>query len=188
MFNLIQKITHNIVVTYMCTCAILSLIRDKHCKSYCKNSRHTENEKQSFKIVSRGGTNAEGTGGSIRTSRHSALREVADHSRCRKIFAVQSRERPPGRRRRCSSRSRSAGVEEDDLAGEQSRRRSPKTWLPATPEQVSRCKASGSGGLLSRALCAQRFGTGMDREQRDWNGKEWLVSRRYGRCLCVWNI
>ena len=27
MFDLIQKITHNIVVAYMCTCAILSLLR-----------------------------------------------------------------------------------------------------------------------------------------------------------------
>jgi len=36
----------------------------------------------------RGGTSAEGTGGSIRTSRHSALLKVAEHSRCRKMFAV----------------------------------------------------------------------------------------------------
>ena len=27
MFDLIQKITHNIMVAYMCTCAILSLLR-----------------------------------------------------------------------------------------------------------------------------------------------------------------
>ena len=75
-------------------------IRDKHCKNYC---RHTENKRKSFRIVPRGGTGAEGTGGSIRTSRHSALLEVADHNRCRKMFAVQSCERPPERRR--SSRS-----------------------------------------------------------------------------------
>ena len=36
----------------------------------------------------------------------------------------------------------------------------PKNLIARTPEQVSR-KASGSGGLLSRSLCAQRFGTGM---------------------------
>ena len=161
---------------------ITTQIRDKHCKYYCNYSRHTENEKQSFKIVPRGGISAEGTGGSIHTSRHSVLLEVVDLSRCRKMFAVQSRERPPGRRRRRSSRSRSARtstrrrrssrsrfarVEEDDLAGEQSRKTLPKNLIARTPEQVSRCKASGSGGLLSRALCAQRFGTEMDRKQLD---------------------
>ena len=87
---------------------ITTQIRDKYCKNYCNYSRHTESKKQSFKIVSRGGTSAKGTGSSIRTRRHSALLEVADHSRCRKMFAVQSRERPPGRRRRRRSRSRSA--------------------------------------------------------------------------------
>jgi len=33
--------------------------------------------------------------------------------------------------------------------------------IARTPEQVSQCRATGSGGLLSRSLCAQRFGTGM---------------------------
>jgi hypothetical protein len=138
---------------------ITTQFRDKHCKNYCNYNRHTENKSQSIRIVPRGGTSAEGTGGSIRTSRHSALREVADHSRCRKMFVVQSRER--------SSRSRSAGVEEDDLVGEQSRKTLPKNLIACTPEQVSRCRKSCSGGLLSRSLCAQRFGTGTNREQLD---------------------
>jgi hypothetical protein len=55
---------------------IATQIRDKHCK-YC---RHTKNKIQPFRIVPRGRTSAEGTDGSIRTSRHSALLEVADHS------------------------------------------------------------------------------------------------------------
>jgi len=85
MFDLIQKITHNTLVAYMCTCVILSLLRleIKHCKNYCNYSRHIENNKQSFKIVPKGGTSAEGTGGSIRTSRYSVLLEVVDLSRCR---------------------------------------------------------------------------------------------------------
>jgi len=154
---------------HVCNC-ITTQIRDKHRKNYCNYSRHTENEKQSFKIVSRGGTSDEDTDGSIHTSRHSVLLEVVDLSRCRKMFAVQSRERPPGRRRRRSSRSperppgrrrsRSAGVEEDDLAGEQSRKTLPKNLIARTPEKVSRCRALCSRGLLSRSLCAQRFGTG----------------------------
>jgi len=163
---------------------ITTQIRDKHCKYYCNNSKHTKNEKHSFKVVPRGGTSAEGTGGSIRTSRYSALRKVADHRRCRRMFTVQSRERPPGRRRRCSSPSRSARTSTrkktkssitirrtstrkkiTNSPVSSHRRRSPKIWLPATPEQMSRCKASGSGGLLSWSLCAQRFGTGMDRKQ-----------------------
>ena len=146
---------------------ITTQFRDKHCKNYCNYNRHTENKRQSIRIVPRGGTSAEGTGGSIRTSRHSALREVADHSRCRKMFAVQSRERPPGKRRRRSSRSRSTGVEEDDLVGEQSRKTLPKNLIACTPEQVCRCRKSCFGGLLSRSLCAQRFGTGTNREQLD---------------------
>jgi len=154
---------------------ITTQIRDKHCKYYCNYSRHTENKKQSFKIVPRGGTSAEGTGGSIHTSRHSVLPEVVDLSRCRKMFAVQSRERPPRRRSSYRSperplgrrRSRSAGVEEDDLAGELSRKTLPKNLIARTSEQVSRCRTSGSGGLLSRSLCAQRFGTGTNKEQLD---------------------
>ena len=138
---------------------ITTQFRDKHCKNYCNYNRHTENKRQSIRIVPRGGTSAEGTGGSIRTSRYSALREVADHSRCRKMFAVQSRER--------SIRSRSAGVEEDDLVGEQLRKTLPKNLIARTPEQVSRYRTSGSGGLLSRSLCAQRFRTGTNREQLD---------------------
>ena len=160
---------------------ITTQIRDKHCKYYC---RHSENKRQSIRIVTRGGTSAEGTGGSIHTSWHSVLREVADHNRCRKMFAMQSREHPPGRRR--SSRSRSVGVEEDDLAGEQSRKTLPKNLIARTPEQVYRCKASGSGGQLSRSLCAQRSRTEMDREQldsREWRLTDWVVSQVRKECL-----
>ena len=162
----------------MCTCAILSILRLEI--NIAKTTTHMENKRQSIKIVPRGGTSAEGTGGSIRISRHSALLAVVDHSRCRKMFAVQSHERPLGRRRLGRSsrsseldrplgrrRSRSAGVEEDDLVGEQSRKTLPKNLIVRTPEQVSRCRVSGSGGLHFRSLCAQRFGPGMDIKQRD---------------------
>ena len=127
---------------------IVTQIADKHCK-YC---RHTENKIQLFRIVPRGGTSAEGTGGSTCTSRHSALLEVADHSRCRKMFAMQSREHPP-RRRRCS-RSRVATMKKSIRCSrkkpfrgsEQSRKTLPKNLIIRTPEQVSQCKASGSRG------------------------------------------
>ena len=78
MFNLIQKITHNTLVAYMCTCAILSLLR----LEITLQELLLQSNKQSFKIVPRGGTSAEGTGGSIHTSRHSVLLEVVDLSRC----------------------------------------------------------------------------------------------------------
>jgi len=39
-----------------------------------------------------------------------------------------------------------SGVEENDLVGEQSRKTLPKNLIARTPEQVSRCRASGSGG------------------------------------------
>ena len=43
---------------------------DKHCKD---DYRQTENEIVQIRNIPRGGTSAEGTGGSIRTSRHSEL-------------------------------------------------------------------------------------------------------------------
>ena len=72
-------------------------------------------------IWTSGGSHAEGIGGSIRTSRHSALLEVVDHSRCRKMFAVRSHEQSPGRRRvpRAITRKKTSD--------ERSRNRSPKT-------------------------------------------------------------
>ena len=151
---------------------IATQIRDKHCK-YC---RHTENKIQSFRIVPRGETSAEGTGGSIRTSQHSTLLEVAGHSRCRKMFAVQFHERPPGRRQSevaGSSRSRRSDVagRSRSRRSEQSQKTLPKNLIARTPKQVSRYKASGSGGLLPRSLCAQRFGTGMN--QSNSTGKRW---------------
>jgi hypothetical protein len=77
-----------------------------------------------------GGTHAQGTGGSRPT--HGELLEVAEHSRCRKMYVVPSLERPPGSRRSRSEkkraplgRGRRRSDEEED--GKQSQRRSPKT-------------------------------------------------------------
>jgi len=49
-------------------------------------------------IILYGATHAQGTGGSVHMSRHHVLLKVADHSRCRKVFVVQSLRRSPGRR------------------------------------------------------------------------------------------
>ena len=157
----------------MCTCAILSLLRLEI------NIANTTADILKMKDNQLGLYPKEGPVPKAPTApftlRHGVLLEVVDLSRCRKMFAVQSRERPPRRRSNYRSperplgrrRSRSAGVEEDDLAGELSRKTLPKNLIARTSEQVSRCRTSGSGGLLSRSLCAQRFGTGTNKEQLD---------------------
>jgi hypothetical protein len=61
-------------------------------------SKYAKYGNQRVKSVPSEGSHAEGIGGSIRT-RHSALSEVVDHSRCRKVFTVQSHEWSLGRRR-----------------------------------------------------------------------------------------
>jgi hypothetical protein len=48
--------------------------------------------------VPSGGTDAQGTSGSIHTRHLVCLFDVAVRSRCRKMYAVQSLERSPGRR------------------------------------------------------------------------------------------
>jgi len=98
MFNLIQKIIISKVVANMCMCVILPLLR------LVINIANIivdilKIRKKYIRDVPVGGTSAEDTGGSIRTSRHSVLLEVVDHSRCRNWFAVQSREHPPRRKR-----------------------------------------------------------------------------------------
>jgi hypothetical protein len=62
------------------------------------------------RIVPSRETHTQGTSGSMHTSRHSALLDVADHSRCRTRLAVPSLERPPGRRQ--------SEEEEDDAHNE----------------------------------------------------------------------
>jgi|SRR5688572_6744750 hypothetical protein len=48
--------------------------------------------------VPSGGTDAQGTSGSIHTRHLVCMFDVAVRSRCRKMYAVQSLERSPGRR------------------------------------------------------------------------------------------
>jgi hypothetical protein len=69
------------------------------------HERHTDHSGKDIKfktfknrIIPNGGTHAQGTDGSTRTRQHSMLPDVADHSRCRTMFAVQSLKRPPGSR------------------------------------------------------------------------------------------
>jgi hypothetical protein len=105
--------------------------------------------------VPSGGTDAQGTSGSIHTRHLVCLFDVAVRSRCRKMYAVQSLERSPGRRTAARvnlGRRRTASC---GRSREQSRRRSPKIWSPAHP-----CKcisaAGDFGGLLSHSICARR--------------------------------
>ena len=74
-------------------------INNKYVDEHHTNHGEKEIELNQFKNrdVPCGGTHAQGTGGSRPT--HGELLEVADHSRCRKMYAVQSLERPPGSRR-----------------------------------------------------------------------------------------
>jgi len=60
------------------------------------HSKKTDIEFNNIKdcIIPCKGTHAQGTSGSIRTSNHSALLEVVDHSWCRKVFVVPSLEHP----------------------------------------------------------------------------------------------
>ena len=95
MVSLIQKYNISRFVTaYMCMC--ISLTNATACKHDIQiDTVRTQNAVGNYKDknVPSGGSHAESIGGSIRTSRHSALLEVVDHSRCRTMFAVQSHER-----------------------------------------------------------------------------------------------
>jgi hypothetical protein len=102
MFNLIQINSSKFVTTNMCTCELLVatmmniLIMFKSTKTLL-NIETVRLEK--IKSIPSEGTHAQGTGGSIHMSRHRVLLEIADHSRCRTMFAVQSLEHPLRSRR-----------------------------------------------------------------------------------------
>ena len=87
----------------MCTCTILSLLRLE-----INIARTTATTADILKVKNN------------RLSLYPRRDQCRRHRR--KMFAVQTRERPPERRRRRCSRCQSAEVEEDDLAGEQSRK------------------------------------------------------------------
>ena len=108
-----------------------------------------------------GGSHAEGIGGSIRTSRHSALLEVVDHSRCRMMFAVQSHERIT-RKKTGSARDHQEehGFREEEDVERAVAESLLKNIIVAHPVQGSQAD-EGSGGTCSPAPpCVQRYGTG----------------------------
>ena len=76
-----------------------------------QHTDYSENEIEFNQFENRdipsGGTHAQSTGGSSPT--YGELLEVADHSLCRKMYAVQSLECPPGSRR--------SEEEEEDVDG-----------------------------------------------------------------------
>ena len=99
MFNLIQKNSSKFVTINMCTCELLVATMMNILILFKSTKNLTEYRNRKIRILANGGTHAQGIGGSIHTSRHRVLLEIADHSRCRTMFAVQSLERLPGSRR-----------------------------------------------------------------------------------------
>jgi hypothetical protein len=86
-------------------------ITPTHISSKYVDEHHTDHGKKEIELnqfenidIPCGGTHAQGTGGSRPT--HGELVEVTDHSRCRKMYAVPSLERPSGSRRSRSEKER----------------------------------------------------------------------------------
>ena len=140
------------MTTYMCK--YISLTNVTSCKYDIPID--TVSTQSRVKSVPSEGSHAEGIGGSIRT-RHSALLEVMDHSRCSKVFTIQSHERSLGRRHlvvpRAITRKKTSvtWMSSQGIAPQKPNRR--------TPVQGSQ-EDEGSGGTCSSvAPCAQRYGT-----------------------------
>ena len=96
--------------TNMCTCELL-VATIMNILIMFKSTKTLLNIESKIRSISSRGTHAQGTGGSIHTSRHRVLLEIVDHSRCRAMFAVQSLERPP--------ESRRSEKEEEDVGSHQ---------------------------------------------------------------------
>ena len=90
--------------------------------------------------VPSGGTDAQGISGSIHTRHLVCLFDVAVRSRCRKMYAVQSLERSPGRRaagRVNSGRRRTKQL--DKQITRAVAKTLPKNLIARTPVQVYLC-------------------------------------------------
>ena len=83
---------------YVCDITTCTSSGYEHEQHTDHSGKDIELNKFKNRIIPSGGTHAQGTGGSTCTSRHSALLDVVDHSRCRMRFVVPSLECPPGRR------------------------------------------------------------------------------------------
>ena len=124
---------------------------------------HSENEIEFNQFENRdwpyGGTHAQGTGGSSPT--HGELLEVADHSLCRKMYAVQSLECPPGSRR--SEEEEDVGSHQEELS---SCKDAPQKLHPHTRADVTDVDG-GFGGLLSQLSVRAEDGMGSTWMQLD---------------------
>ena len=80
----------------MCTCELLVATMMNILILFKSIKNLTEYRNSKIRSIPSGGTHVQGTGGFNHTSRHRVLLEVANHSRCRTMFAVQSLERPLG--------------------------------------------------------------------------------------------
>jgi hypothetical protein len=109
----------------------------------------TEYKNGKIRNIPSGRTHAQGIGGSIRTSRHSVLLDVADHDQYKTMFTVQSLERP----------QEEDGVI-DRIGSEQLRKTLSKDLIARhTPSRFA-----DAGVVLevcsSNPPCTQRIGTG----------------------------
>ena len=86
------------MTTYMCMC--ISLTNATACKYDIQINTVTTQSTviTELRLYLAEGLMSRALGDSIRTRRHSTLLEVVDHSRCRKVFAVQSNEQSPGKK------------------------------------------------------------------------------------------
>ena len=123
---------------YVHVCDITTCTTSKY-----EHERHTYHSRKyiefnNFKnrIIPSRETYAQGIGGSMRISRHSALLDVADHSRCRTMFTVQSLERPPECRRSEKEKKTSANIRKKRAVAETH----PKNLIARTPKPVSLCR------------------------------------------------
>jgi hypothetical protein len=118
-----------------------------------QHTHHNENEIEFNQFENRdipyGGTHAQGTGGSSPT--HGELLEVADHSRCRKMYVVQSLEHPP--------RSRRPEEEEEKTSAVTRKKRAvaktlPRNLIARTPEQMSQMQMAVPVACSPNSPCA----------------------------------
>jgi hypothetical protein len=126
-------------------------------------SKYAKYGNQRIKSGSNGGSHAEGIEGSIRT-KHSALLEVMDHTRCRKVFTVQSREWSPGRLAVPWAITR----KKTPAAWTSSREIAPKNLIAAHPVQGSQADEGSRGTCSPVAPCAQRYGRENQRAADMW--------------------
>jgi len=141
---------------YVCDITTCTSSRYEHEQHTYHSGKDIKFYKFKNTIIPSGGTHAQSIGGSTPTSQHSALLDVADHSRCRTMFALQSLEHPQGSRR--------SEDEEEDVGShqEEASSRGDAPQKPAWPH--TRAGVAMRMAILEacppNSLCTQRIRTG----------------------------